>query len=124
MQNHQSNATSSDLRGFLSGLLIGGLTSTAIVLLTAPQSGKKTRAQIQQKTLELRDQAAEAADEARQRTEIAVRQARLKARQVKRSAEATVKDWQHRSQTLLEEQKDRVDSVLEALQPGAKDARG
>jgi gas vesicle protein len=37
------------------GLLIGGLVGAAAMLLFAPQSGKQTRAQIQQKSIQLRD---------------------------------------------------------------------
>ena len=37
------------------GMLIGGLAGAVTMLLLAPQSGKDTRAQIQEKGLELRD---------------------------------------------------------------------
>lgn len=43
----------------VAGLVIGGLAGAGAALLFAPQSGKETRDQIQQKTVELRDQAAE-----------------------------------------------------------------
>lgn len=39
----------------LSGLLIGGLIGAGTALLFAPQSGERTRAEIQNKTIELRD---------------------------------------------------------------------
>jgi gas vesicle protein len=123
MHNQNGHHTRSGLQGFLSGVLIGGAIGATVTLLTAPQAGRKTRAQIRQKTLELRDQAVETVDEARQQAEEAMWQARLKARQLKRSAGTTVKELQHRGQTLLEEQKDRVESVLEALQPAEKDGR-
>ena len=42
----------------VAGLVIGGLAGAGAALLLAPQSGKETREQIQQKTVELRDQAA------------------------------------------------------------------
>ncbi len=116
MHNHRGQNAPFDLRGFLSGVLIGGLAGATLLWLTAPQSGKKTRAQIRQKSLELRDQAIETMDEARERTETALRQARLKAHQLKRSAGTTVRELQSRGQTLFEEQKERVESALEALQ--------
>jgi gas vesicle protein len=47
---------------FLVGMLMGGLAGAAVLLLLAPQSGKETRAQIQHKGIELRDQAAETAE--------------------------------------------------------------
>src|SRR5512134_1367261 len=39
----------------LSGLLLGGLIGAGTALLFAPQSGERTRAEIQNKTMELRD---------------------------------------------------------------------
>src|SRR6185436_14502173 len=44
---------------FFAGVLVGGLAGAAASLLMAPQSGKATRDQIQQKGIELRDQAVE-----------------------------------------------------------------
>jgi len=40
----------------LLGLLIGGLVGVVTMLLFAPQSGKQTRDQIEEKAIELRDQ--------------------------------------------------------------------
>ncbi len=42
--------------GFLAGLLMGSLVGAGATLLLAPQSGKKTRAKLQQASVELRDQ--------------------------------------------------------------------
>jgi gas vesicle protein len=39
----------------LGGLLLGGLIGAGTALLFAPQSGQRTRAEIQNKTMELRD---------------------------------------------------------------------
>jgi gas vesicle protein len=40
----------------LLGVLVGGLAGVVTMLLFAPQSGKQTRDQIEEKTIELRDQ--------------------------------------------------------------------
>ena len=40
----------------IAGLLVGGLAGAGAMLLLAPQSGEKTREQIQEKSIELRDQ--------------------------------------------------------------------
>jgi gas vesicle protein len=42
-------------RNVLIGVLLGGLAGAATMLLLAPQSGRDTRAQIQSKTIQLRD---------------------------------------------------------------------
>jgi gas vesicle protein len=42
--------------GVLLGVLVGGVAGASAMLLFAPQSGKQTRDQIEEKALELRDQ--------------------------------------------------------------------
>jgi gas vesicle protein len=61
--------------GLLIGLLIGGLTGAVVMLLVAPQSGKRTRAKIYRQSAEWREQAADTVDDA-------VASARDKARQI------------------------------------------
>lgn len=56
--SYQHENVINQLGGFLVGLLVGGLAGTGAMLLLAPQSGKKTRDQIQQKSTKLRDQLA------------------------------------------------------------------
>ena len=63
------------LAGMLIGMLIGGLTGALAMLLLAPQSGKKTRANIKRQSHKLREQAADTMD-------AAVDQARDKTRQI------------------------------------------
>jgi len=45
--------------GLLIGLLIGGLTGAVVMLLVAPQSGKRTRAKIHRQGVEWRERAAD-----------------------------------------------------------------
>ena len=74
--NNQENGNNAkDIWGFLAGLLVGGLAGAGTMLLLAPQSGEKTRVQIQQKSIELRNQTVKT-------VEGAVAQARGKARQI------------------------------------------
>ena len=56
-----------DLGSFLAGFIIGGLIGAGAALLMAPQSGEETRAYIKDKSIELRDQAAEAAGDVQTR---------------------------------------------------------
>ncbi|HJS18609.1 MAG TPA: YtxH domain-containing protein [Anaerolineales bacterium] len=59
---------------FAAGLLIGGLSGAVLALLLAPQSGEMTRAQIKEKSIELRDKAQQSAEQARVRADELARQ--------------------------------------------------
>ena len=48
----------------MAGLLIGGLAGAVAMLLLAPQSGARTRDQIQEKGIELRDEGTDVVDAA------------------------------------------------------------
>ena len=123
MDNNLEYNGSFPVLGFLSGLVIGGLAATSITLLTAPQSGRKTRALIRQKGDELRDQMAEKVDDARLQTGQVVRQGRRATRRIGVKVGAKAKELQQRGQALIEEQKDRLETTVEALQPAARDGR-
>jgi gas vesicle protein len=47
---------------FLAGVFIGGVAGALTMLFLAPQSGKETRQQIQQKAMDLRNQATTTVD--------------------------------------------------------------
>lgn len=104
-QEHTSNGT--DLKRFLAGLLIGGLAGAGAMLLLAPQSGKSTRTQIQEKSIELRDQTVKSVEDT-------VAQVRSKANQISTSLHKQAEDLQHRGQEMLDEQKERWAPVVEA----------
>jgi len=70
---------SDEFASFLVGLVVGGLTGAVVSLLFAPQSGEETRALIRDKSIELRDRAAESAEEALARAEAAAAEARVRA---------------------------------------------
>ncbi len=77
MDNHyqESGNNAMHVWGSLAGLLLGGLAGAVAMLLLAPQSGKKTRGQIREQSIELRDQTVKS-------VEGAVAQARGEARQI------------------------------------------
>ena len=54
---------------FVIGLVIGGLAGAVAALLFAPQSGEQTRAQIKEKSIELRDRAQQSSQEAMARAD-------------------------------------------------------
>ncbi len=51
-----------DFGAFLIGFVVGGIAGAVAALLLAPQSGEETRALIKDKSIELRDKAAEQAE--------------------------------------------------------------
>ena len=89
----------------LTGLLIGSLVSVVATLLLAPQSGKKTRKQIQRKGKKLRKQAAKAVDES-------VSQVRAKAEQVTTGIQEQAEGLQQRGQDVVDQQKERLASAV------------
>jgi gas vesicle protein len=104
--NNQNNAKNS--WGFLAGLLVGGLAGTGAMLLLAPQSGKETRTQIQQKSIELRDQTVKT-------VEGAAAQFRGKARQITDDVREQVGELQQRGQNMIDEQRGHLSQTLKGL---------
>jgi len=92
---------------FLAGVLFGGLIGAGVTLLLAPQSGKQTRTQIQQKSIELRNQASDSLDDA-------VAQARVKARQITSDISDKAEELQLRGQEMVVEQMDRMSAALDS----------
>ena len=80
------------------------------MLLLAPQSGKKTRAQIQHNSIELRDQTVKT-------VEGAVAQARGKARQITDDVREQAGELQQRGQDMLDEQKGHLSKTISTLVP-------
>lgn len=73
---------------FLVGFIVGGLTGAVVALLFAPQSGEETRAVIKERSIELRDKAAEEAEAAWKRAEETALEARAKAEELLKQAQA------------------------------------
>ncbi len=103
--DHHSGATL--VGGIFAGLLLGGLAGAGAMRLLAPQSGKRTRTQIQMAGIELRDQATDAVDSA-------VAKTRGRARRIRASAQVQMEGLQHRTHVLLEKQKANVSAAVEA----------
>ena len=96
---HESIA--SNPGGFFAGLLLGGLAGAGAMMLLAPHSGKRTRANIQLKSIELRDQAAETVEDA-------VSQARAKALHITNNVRKEANHMQQVGEDMLDEQKQQV----------------
>jgi gas vesicle protein len=87
----------------LGGMLIGALAGAAAALLLAPQSGKDTRRQIQEKSIELRDRTTELVDDTMAK--------------VRTNANRITMDLKSRGQEVAVEQ---LENVSEAAQAGKK----
>lgn len=70
-----------DFGAFLAGFLVGGVTGAIVALLFAPQSGAETRAQLQEKSIELRDRAAAEAQELKTKAEKLAAEAKARGQQ-------------------------------------------
>jgi gas vesicle protein len=111
--DRKKNKDENNLSGFLAGLmlfaglLMGSLIGAGVMLLLAPQSGKKTRRQIWRKGRDLREQVTDAVDDT-------VVQVRAKARQVTTNIRDQGEALQQRGQDMVDEGKKRWDAVVEA----------
>jgi len=94
----------------ITGLVIGSLVGAGTMLLMAPQPGKKTRAELQGRALELRKQTATT-------MKAKVTQVKSKANQLKADMQIKAQDLGHQGQGLLAKQ---LDHVSHAVQAGRK----
>jgi len=107
MDNHnQENGNNAKyVWGFGAGLLAGGLAGAGAMLLLAPQSGKKTRAQIRRKSSDLHEQTVKTVEDA-------VAQARGKAHQIADDVHEQAGELQQRGQDMLDEQRGHLSKTL------------
>ena len=96
-----------DVLNILIGFLIGSLIGTMTMLLLAPQSGKATRKQIQEKGSELRERAADMLDDM-------ITQVRVDRKKIERGGRKKAKELFKHGQTLVIEQLDHVSEVAKA----------
>ena len=114
-KNQKEMVDESNLRGFLAalmfiaGLTLGSVISAVVMLLVAPQSGKKTRRQIRRKGKELRHQASDAVDDT-------VAQVRAKTRQVSARIHDQAEALQELGQEVVDHQKERWAPVAKAAE--------
>jgi gas vesicle protein len=116
MTNH-SFEDGSDVKylwGFLAGLLAGSLVGAGAMMLLAPQSGKRTRAQIQRRSAELREQTADTVEDS-------LAQARARAEHITDDVRKQTDKLEQRAQAALDEQGEHLSSAIKA---GKKAVRG
>ena len=105
-ENQELRYTTNNTLGILGGMLIGALAGAATALLLAPQSGKDTRNQIQEKGIELRDRTTELVDDTMAK--------------VRTKANKITMDLKSRGEDIATEQ---LENVSEAAQAGKRAIR-
>jgi len=110
IKKHQELTYNPNILGVLAGMVIGGLAGAITMLLMAPQSGKRTRAQIQEKGIELRDHATGIVEDA-------VAQVRLDGNKLARDGRRNAAKLLHQGQDLVA---DQIEYVTDAVKAGKK----
>ncbi len=105
LEEHMYNKNG--LLNILIGTLVGGLAGAAVMLLFAPQSGKRTRAQIQNKSIQLRDRTTK-------NIKKAVAQVRSETGKITTGVKEKAGELKQLGQDKLVEQLDRVSAALDA----------
>jgi gas vesicle protein len=108
-ENQESEPRTS-LLGVLAGMLIGALAGAVTMLLLAPQSGKRTRKQLQDKGIELRDRTTEMVEDV-------MDQVRLDRKKLAMGSRRKARELLHQGQDLVAEQ---LEHVSEAVLAGKK----
>jgi gas vesicle protein len=102
----ESTYDTNNIKSVLLGLLVGSLTGATAMLLFAPQSGKRTRTQIHQEGIELRDQTTTGINEAAE-------QVRSLTNRITAEAQKKAGKLNQLGQDQLVEQMDQVYAVLD-----------
>jgi len=97
---------------FLIGFVIGGLTGAVVSLLFAPQTGEETRVYIKERAIELGDRVTDTAQTVTKEVETRTGEYKVKAEEYATKARAGVEDLAKKGQTVLEEQKQRISTVV------------
>lgn len=103
---HENN----NVLAVFAGVVVGALAGAVTMLLLAPQSGEATRAQIQEKSIELRDRTTGMVEDT-------MAQVRMDRNRITMGGRMKAKELLHQGQALVVEQ---LDHVSEAALAGKK----
>jgi gas vesicle protein len=109
-QEEQGNGS-----GFVTVLLLGGLAGAGAMLLLAPQSGKKTRAQLQKQGMKLGKQTVAAVEEG-------VAQMQAKAHELSDTVYHQAEELQERGQEAVKEGKERMNTAIKTGKSAVQEA--
>jgi gas vesicle protein len=102
MRNNINNAKNAVI-----GLLIGSLVGATVMLLFAPQSGKRTRTEIQLKSIQLRDRTTDLVKKE-------IEQVRFDSHKIAAGVQAKAGQLKHYGQEKMVEQMDHASSAIVA----------
>lgn len=108
MNTYAHENTVNQVGSFVAGLVVGGLSGAGAMLLFAPQSGKKTRTQIQKQSIALGKQTTQA-------VEHALTQVRGKTREITDEVHDQAETLGQRGQDVIDEQRDNLGQTLKDL---------
>ena len=100
-ENQEYHSSTNNILNLLIGMVVGGLAGALTMLLLAPQSGESTRAQIQEKGIELRNRTTEIVEDV-------MAQVRMDRDKLTTEGRKKAKELMHQGQDLVAEQLDRV----------------
>jgi gas vesicle protein len=106
-QEFEHKEQSGNAISVLIGMVIGGLVGAVTMLLFAPQPGEKTRAELQDRALKLRDRTATTVKDT-------MTQVKSKANQLKVEMQIKAQDLGHQGQDLLVKQLENVSHAADA----------
>lgn len=116
-ENQEYKHHTNNILSIFAGLVIGGLAGAVTMLLLAPQTGKDTRMQIQEKSIELRDRTTAMVEDA-------LAQVRLKANKVTVDGREKIKELKQQGQELALEQLERVSEAAQAGKKAIQNSSG
>ena len=106
-ENQEPQVHSTNIFSILAGILIGSLAGAVTMLLLAPRSGKDTRTQLMEKSIELRDRTAGVVEDT-------IAQVRSNANRITMSGRDKAKELLQQGEALVIEQLDHVSDAAKA----------